>query len=97
MKKTIVVILGFMMVISFLGTSQAFMRKDMSLVKGKVVAYDKKKATITVDGERGEGKIVFDLKGAEIATSIEKGARVVIIYKNEGNKVTTVRPVPPGR
>ena len=87
MRKIIAVILGFMMVISFSGTSQAIMRKDMSLVKGKVVAHDVKKATLTVVGERGEGKLVFDLKGAEIATSIDKGARVVVFYKNAGTKV----------
>ena len=87
MKRIIAMILGFMMVVSFSGTSQAFMRRDMSLVKGKVLSHDKKASRLTVQGERGEGKMVFDLKGAEIDTAIEKGNRVVVIYKNAGTPV----------
>lgn len=97
MRRITVFVLGVVLSASFSVSAQAFMRKDMSLVKGKVVQHDVKKAVLTVAGERGEGNVVFDISAAEITTSLAQGERVVVIYKIDGNKVTIVKPVPPGR
>ncbi|MBF0386602.1 MAG: hypothetical protein HQL20_01950 [Candidatus Omnitrophica bacterium] len=74
----------------------ALMRKDMGLVRGKVVDYDPRTRVLIVDGNRGEGKVQFDLSSAQVTVPTNPGEEVVVIYKLEGNKATVVKS-PPNR
>ena len=97
MKKLTVFVISLVLAFAFSTTGFALMRKDIGLVKGKVVASDIKKKTLTVDGERGEGKVNFDVSEARITTPTKLGNRVVVIYNKDTGKATWVKEVPPGR
>ena len=94
MKKTLALVLGLILMASFALPAQAFMRKDMDLVKGKVVAYNAAKKMLTVLSDAGDGKIVCDISSAQISTSTAVGSQVVVVYKKAGNVATLVKPVP---
>ncbi|MEI6437913.1 MAG: hypothetical protein WCO69_04075 [Candidatus Omnitrophota bacterium] len=72
----------------------SLMRADMSLVRGKVISYNPKTRALVVDGNRGEGKVSFDLSAAQVTVATNPGEEVVVIYKVDGKKATLVKPPP---
>ena len=94
------ILIRFMVVVLVCGSvfpaHAALMRRDMSLVRGKVVAYDPRTRLLTVDGNRGEGKVSFDLSSAQVTAPTNPGEEVVVIFKIEGKKATVVK-FPPNR
>ncbi len=72
----------------------SLMRKDMGLVRGKVVDYNPKTRMLMVDGNRGEGKVSFDLSSAQVTVATNPGEEVVVIFKVDGNRATMVKPPP---
>lgn len=97
MKKVFAGVLALMVALALSSSVNAFMRRDMGLVKGRVIMNDPTRKMITVDGERGEGKVDFDISAAEITTNTSVGERVVVIYMLDTGKATWVKEVPPGR
>mgnify|MGYP007068311055 CR=1 FL=1 len=97
MKKVVAVVMGLALVVAFASSGHAYMRRDMGLVKGKVVTNDASHKALVVDGERGEGQVRFDISEAQVTTSTRVGDRVVVIYKRDTGKATWVKEVPPGR
>lgn len=72
----------------------SLMRKDMNLVRGKVISYDPVTRVLIVDGNRGEGEVAFDLSSAQVTVPTTAGEEVVVIFKLDGKKATIVKSPP---
>ncbi len=94
MKKIFSMVVVAALMLLAAPSAHALMRKDMGLVRGKVIEYDHKTRTLVIDGNRGEGQVKFDLSAAQVTAPTNPGEEVVVIYKLQGNKATVVKYPP---
>jgi len=98
MNRIFVFLMGIFMAFMAASSAQAsFLRNDMDIVRGRVVAFDSENKKLTVESDSGDGQVVVDISSADITTSTNTGDRVIAIYKKEGAVATIVKPVPEGR
>ena len=90
MKKFIWV-LTVLLFLSYPTTGHALLRKDIAVMKGKVVSINRSTNVITINEYNSAAKTTFTVKKG-IDASIAQGSDVAIFYKKGTNIANMVRP-----
>lgn len=89
MKKTIAALVVMISLFGFTTPSHALLRKDMTMIKGKLVSINTRENSVTIDDGSRQPKTFVVKKPLD--QSLTAGKEVLVMYKIGTNNASWVR------